>query len=65
MHPGKRIRNFWGKLGDMRMERKLLLVFLVLITLPLTFIGYVSYRNYSESVEQTTIDYSTNMQTVV
>ncbi|WP_274651213.1 hypothetical protein [Paenibacillus humicola] len=47
------------------MERKLLLVFLVLITLPLTFIGYVSYRNYSESVEQTTIDYSTNMQTVV
>ncbi|QHW35000.1 sensor histidine kinase [Paenibacillus rhizovicinus] len=43
----------------MRMERKLLLVFLLLITLPLTFIGAVSYRNYAQSIEENTIAYST------
>ncbi|QHT63779.1 sensor histidine kinase [Paenibacillus lycopersici] len=43
----------------MRMERKLLLVFLLLITLPLTFIGAVSYRNYAHSIERNTIAYST------
>ncbi|MBM7565949.1 sensor histidine kinase [Paenibacillus sacheonensis] len=49
----------WLKFSDMRMERKLLLVFLLLITLPLTFIGAVSYRNYAHSIERNTIAYST------
>ncbi|GGD46607.1 cache domain-containing sensor histidine kinase [Paenibacillus nasutitermitis] len=61
MNSGKQMRQIWSKVSDMRMERKLLLVFLLLVTLPLTFIGAVSYRNYSHSIEQNTIDYSTNM----
>ncbi|WP_225446413.1 cache domain-containing sensor histidine kinase [Paenibacillus rhizovicinus] len=51
--------RLWTKFSDMRMERKLLLVFLLLITLPLTFIGAVSYRNYAQSIEENTIAYST------
>ncbi|MBB3108725.1 two-component system sensor histidine kinase YesM [Paenibacillus phyllosphaerae] len=50
-----------SKVVNLPMERKLLLVFLVLITLPLSFIGYISYSNYSRSIEDNTIAYSTNM----
>ncbi|MDQ6421218.1 sensor histidine kinase [Paenibacillus sp. LHD-117] len=48
-------------IGGMRMERKLFLVFLILITLPLSFIGYVTYGNYSRSLEEKTTVYSTKM----
>ncbi|MBW7455814.1 sensor histidine kinase, partial [Paenibacillus sepulcri] len=61
MNSGNRLRQAWSKVSDMRMERKLLLVFLLLVILPLTFIGFVSYRNYSHSIEHNTIVYSTNM----
>ncbi|MGO4371383.1 cache domain-containing sensor histidine kinase [Paenibacillus sp. 2TAB19] len=57
-------RRFWrvGSIfGDMRMERKLIVVFLLVVTLPLAFIGYISYTNYSLSIEQKTIVYSTKM----
>lgn len=51
----------WSKLTDMPMERKLLAVFLVVICLPLAFIGYISYSNYSGSIEKTTLSYSNNL----
>lgn len=57
----KRLWRLWAAIGSMRMERKLFLVFLLLITLPLSFIGYVSYSNYSRSIEEKTIVYSTKM----
>jgi len=53
--------RLWSKFQEMRMERKLLLVFLIVITLPLTSIGYISYRNYSQSIESTTVAYSSNL----
>lgn len=56
-----RLWNVWARFNDMQMERKLLLVFLLLITLPLSFIGYISYTNYSHSIEEKTIVYSTKM----
>ncbi|WP_342565652.1 sensor histidine kinase [Paenibacillus sp. FSL R7-0345] len=40
------------------MERKLLLVFLVIVTLPLSIIGIISYKSYSESIEANTVAYS-------
>ncbi|NIK80232.1 two-component system sensor histidine kinase YesM [Paenibacillus castaneae] len=57
----KRSQRIWAAIGGMRMERKLFLVFLLLITLPLSFIGYISYSNYSRSIEEKTIVYSTKM----
>lgn len=56
-----KIGYLWHVFSDMRMERKLLLVFLLLITLPLTFIGAVSYRNYADSIERNTIAYSSTL----
>lgn len=55
------LRRQWTRLIEMRMERKLLLVFLLLVTMPLTFISYFSYVNYAESTQRTAIRYSTNM----
>lgn len=50
--------NGWPFIGDMSMERKLLLVFLVIVTLPLSIIGIISYKSYSESIEANTVAYS-------
>ncbi|MGO4547944.1 sensor histidine kinase [Paenibacillus sp. 2TAB23] len=61
MSPKKRLWRIWAAIGGMRMERKLFIVFLLLITLPLSFIGYISYSNYSRSIEEKTIVYSTKM----
>ncbi|MFC4102004.1 cache domain-containing sensor histidine kinase [Paenibacillus xanthanilyticus] len=55
------LRRQWTRVIEMRMERKLLLVFLLLVTMPLTFISYFSYVNYAESTQRTAIRYSTNM----
>ncbi|WP_169083526.1 sensor histidine kinase [Paenibacillus sp. PL91] len=57
----KRLWRIWAAFGGMRMEGKLFIVFLLLITLPLSFIGYISYSNYSRSIEEKTIVYSTKM----
>lgn len=43
------------------MDRKLFLVFLLLTTLPLSLIGYITYHNYSRSLEEKTTAFSTNM----
>ncbi|ETT46624.1 sensor histidine kinase [Paenibacillus sp. FSL P4-0338] len=50
--------NWWSYIEDMSMERKLFLVFLVIITLPLSFISVISFRSYSESIQANTIAYS-------
>lgn len=50
--------NWWSFIEDMAMERKLLLVFLIIITLPLSFISVISYKSYSESIKDNTIAYS-------
>ncbi|PZD94635.1 sensor histidine kinase [Paenibacillus sambharensis] len=55
------LKRVWHGILDMRMERKLLFIFVVVITIPLGFIGYISYSNYSRSIEETTIAYSTNL----
>lgn len=55
---GKRKYNWWSFIGDMSMERKLLLVFLIIITLPLSFISVISFKSYSKSIEYNTIAYS-------
>ncbi|MFD2670899.1 cache domain-containing sensor histidine kinase [Marinicrinis sediminis] len=53
-----KMRASMNRLKDMRMERKLILVFLLIITLPLFLISYISYNNYSDSIEDNTIAYS-------
>ncbi|MFC5652966.1 sensor histidine kinase [Paenibacillus solisilvae] len=63
MFLGRRFIQWGSKFSDSPMERKLLIVFILLVTLPLTFIGAVSYRNYSDSIEQNTVSYSTNSLT--
>ncbi|MFD2611741.1 CHASE3 domain-containing protein [Paenibacillus gansuensis] len=40
----------WSWFSNMRMERKLLLIFLVIITVPLALIGYISYNNYANQL---------------
>lgn len=53
-----RNHNWWSYIEDMSMERKLFLVFLVIITLPLSFISVISFKSYSESIQANTIAYS-------
>ncbi|MFD2876169.1 cache domain-containing protein [Paenibacillus rhizoplanae] len=53
-----RNNNWWSYIEDMSMERKLFLVFLVIITLPLSFISVISFKSYSESIQANTIAYS-------
>lgn len=55
---GRRISGWWSVIGDMSMERKLLLVFLIIITLPLSFISVFTFKSYSESIQGNTIAYS-------
>ena len=64
MPPFKRsLRLVFGKLrfADMRMEKKLLLVFVLLILLPLSVIGGISYSSYSRSIQNNTAAYSQKM----
>lgn len=53
-----RSSNGWSYIVDMSMERKLFLVFLLIITLPLSFISVISFRSYSGSIQANTIAYS-------
>ncbi len=54
----KSVVRLFDRFHDMKMERKLLLVFLLLITMPLAFISYFSYTNFSQKLEANTIRYS-------
>lgn len=49
-------------LGDLKMDRKLMLSFILLVTIPLAVIGYYSSTKYANSIEETTIAYSMKMQ---
>ncbi|MBT2288675.1 hypothetical protein J7E73_05905 [Paenibacillus albidus] len=55
---GKRHFGWWSVIGDMSMERKLFLVFLVIITLPLSFISVITFKSYSGSIQGNTVAYS-------
>lgn len=55
---GTRKHSWWSFIGDMGMERKLLLVFLIIITLPLSVISVISFKSYAASIEDKTIAYS-------
>lgn len=46
-------------LGNVRMERKLIIVFLFLIVLPMSLLSYWSYNEYSHSMESKTKAYVT------
>ena len=50
------------RVGDMKMDRKLMLSFIVLVSIPLFIIGYYSSEKYTQSIEQKTIAYSMKMQ---
>lgn len=50
--------SWWVRFGDMNMERKLLLVFLVIITLPLSVLAIINFQSYSRSIQANTIAYS-------
>lgn len=50
------------RVGDMKMDRKLMLSFIVLVSIPLFIIGYYSSERYTQSIEQKTIAYSMKMQ---
>lgn len=50
------------RFGDMKMNRKLLLSFIMLVSIPLVLMGYYSSVKYTQSIEQKTIAYSMKMQ---
>jgi len=56
----ERLRNALT-LAHMRMEWKLFIVFLVLIMIPIPLLGYVSYRNYADSIQNNTTVYVTEV----
>lgn len=43
--------------GDWRMEKKLLVVFVFLVVLPIAVLSYISSSRYSQSIEKNTITY--------
>jgi two-component system, sensor histidine kinase YesM len=47
--------RYWFANGSMK--KKLIIVFVFLITLPLTLTSYISFRNYSNSIQETTTKY--------
>ncbi|MEC0369579.1 cache domain-containing sensor histidine kinase [Paenibacillus chibensis] len=49
------------RLSDMGMEKRLLLVFIIIIILPLSIISLISYNSYSRSIQENTVLYSRNM----
>lgn len=49
--------RMWMMLMNSSMEKKLILVFILLVIIPITGISYVSYKNYDKSIESNSIDY--------
>ncbi|GIP28845.1 sensor histidine kinase YesM [Paenibacillus sp. J23TS9] len=60
MKENRRLNPRW-RLSDMSMERRLLLVFIIIIILPLSVISLISYNSYSRSIQENTVLYSRNM----
>lgn len=55
------IRNIssriWSTMANSSMKKKLIIVFIFLITLPLTLTSYISFQNYSKSLQENTKTY--------
>ncbi|MFC0212310.1 sensor histidine kinase [Paenibacillus chartarius] len=49
--------RIWLLFADASMKKKLIVVFLFLITLPLTLTSFISYQNYSRSMQENTETY--------
>jgi two-component system, sensor histidine kinase YesM len=47
--------------AHLSMQKKLVIVFLFLISLPITAVSYLSYQGYSTSIEENTTDYATEI----
>lgn len=60
MKENRRLNPRW-RLSDMSMERRLLLVFIIIIICPLSVISLISYNSYSRSIQKNTVLYSRNM----
>ncbi|WP_438444041.1 cache domain-containing sensor histidine kinase [Gorillibacterium sp. sgz5001074] len=50
--------RIWQKFADASMKKKLIVVFVFLITLPLTLTGAISYQSYSRSLQETATTYA-------
>jgi two-component system sensor histidine kinase YesM len=51
------LRWFWVAFANASMEKKLIVVFIFLITLPIVLASYFSYRNYSQSIQDNSTTY--------
>lgn len=51
----------WTAFANLSMQQKLLVVFVFLVSLPVTLVSYVSSLNYSRSIEANTTAYATEM----
>lgn len=49
--------KLWLSFANSSMKRKLIIVFVFLITLPLTLTSYISFQNYSMSIQENTKTY--------
>lgn len=49
--------RMWHSFANGSMKKKLIIVFVFLITLPLTLTSYISFRNYSKSIQENTTTY--------
>lgn len=50
-----------GSFANLSMQTKLLVVFLFLVTLPITAVSFLSFRDYSQSFEKNTTEYAVEM----
>jgi two-component system sensor histidine kinase YesM len=51
------LRWGWNSFANASMEKKLIVVFIFLISLPILLAGYFSYRNYSQSIKDNSTAY--------
>jgi two-component system sensor histidine kinase YesM len=53
--------HFWTIFMNISMEKRLILVFILLVIIPITSISYASYKNYDKTIQSNAIDYVTEM----
>ncbi|MFC5529738.1 sensor histidine kinase [Cohnella yongneupensis] len=53
--------RLWSAFMNLGIEKRLILVFLLLVIIPVTSISYVSYGRYSKSIESNATEYVTEM----
>ncbi len=47
----------WFTMANVRMEKKLIVVFIFLLIIPISITGYISYQQYSNSIKENTTNY--------